>query len=51
MGIVLHNWQGGFLKAGSRFLEHASILVAEATTMRDGISTTLQAEFRRIEVE
>jgi len=50
-GFVLRSWQGGFIKAGSRFLENASILVAEATAMRDGISTALQAGFRRLEVE
>ena len=50
-GFVLRNWQGGFIKAGSCFLEHASILVAEATAIRDGISAALQAEFRRIEVK
>ena len=50
-GFVLRNWQGGFIKAGSRFLEHASILVAEPTAMRDGIHAALQTGFRRIEVE
>jgi len=50
-GFVIRNWQGGFIKAGSRFLEQASILVAEATAMRDGIRTALQAGFRRLEVE
>ena len=50
-GFVLRSWQGGFIKAGTRFLECASILVAEATAMRDGISAALQAGFRRIEVE
>ena len=50
-GFVIRNWQGGFISAGSRFLERASILVAEATAMRDGISTAIQAGFRRLEVE
>jgi len=50
-GFVLRSWQKGFIKAGSRFLEHASILVAEVTAMRDGISTALQAGFRQLEVE
>jgi len=49
--FVLRSWLGGFIKGGSRFLEHASILVAEATTMRDGIRAALQDGFRRIEVE
>jgi len=51
VGFVICSWQGGFIKAGSRFLEQASILIAEATAMRDGISTALQAGFRRLEVE
>jgi len=50
-GFVIRSWQGGFITAGSRFLEHASILVAEATAMRDGISAALKVGFRRIEVE
>ena len=49
--FVLRNWQGGFIKAGSRILEQASILVAEATAMRDGISAALQAGYRRLEVK
>jgi len=50
-GFVLRSWQGGFIKAGTRFLECASVLVAEATALRDGISAALQAGFRKIEVE
>ena len=37
--------------AGSQFMEHAPILVAQATAMRDGISIALQAEFHKIQVE
>ena len=37
-GFVLRNWKGGFIMAGSRFMENAPILVAEATAMRDRIS-------------
>ena len=50
-GFVLRNWQGGFITAGTRLLESAPILVAEATALRDGISTALQAGFCRIAVE
>jgi len=50
-GFVLRTWKGGFVQAGARFLEHASVLVAEATAMRDGICAALQAGFRRLEVE
>jgi len=50
-GFVLRNWQASFITAGARFLESAPILVAEATALRDGISTALQAGHCRIEVE
>jgi len=50
-GFVLRNWKGGFLTAGTRFLENAPILVAEATALRDSISTALQASHCRLEVE
>jgi len=39
------------LLAGTRFLEHAPILVAEATAVRDGIIAALEAGYRRIAVE
>jgi len=35
----------------SRFMEQASILVAEATTMRDGIKVALSTGFHRIQAE
>ena len=50
-GFVIGNWQGGLVMSGSRFMEHPSIFVAEATTMRDAIQAALQAGFRRFEVE
>ena len=37
--------------AGSRFMENAPILVAEATAMRDGICAAVQAGYRKIQVE
>ena len=37
--------------AGTRFMEHAPILVAEATAMRDGVNAALKAGFRKIQVE
>ena len=48
---MLRNWQGSFITAGAHFLESAPILVAEATALRDGISTALRAGHCRIEVE
>jgi len=50
-GFVLRNWKGGFIMAGTRYLEDAPILVAEATALRDGISTALREGHRRLEVE
>jgi len=42
---------GSFIMAGARFLEQAPILVAEATAVRDGLKSALEAGFRHIEVE
>ena len=50
-GFVLRNWQGGFVIAGTRFMEQAPIIVAEATAMRDGIRAALDAGYRKIQVE
>jgi len=37
--------------AGVRYLEQAPILVAEATAVRDGLKSALEAGYRHIEVE
>jgi len=37
--------------AGTRFMAHAPVLVAEATAMRDGIRAALDAGYRKILVE
>ena len=37
--------------AGNRYLEQAPILVAEATAVRDGLKSAVEAGWRRIEVE
>ena len=37
--------------AGTRFMEHASVIVTEATAMRDGICAALNAGYRKILVE
>jgi len=50
-GFVIRNWQGGFIMAGTRFLEQATVIVAEATAMRDGIRAALNAGYRKILVE
>jgi len=50
-GFVLRSWTGSFIMAGTRYLEQAPILVAEATAVRDGLKSALEAGWRRIEVE
>ena len=50
-GFVIHNWNGSFILAGACFLEQVPILVAEATTMKDGLKTAIDAGYRRIEVK
>ena len=49
--FVIHSWQEGFMISGTRFMEQASTLVADATTMRDRIKADLQVRFWRIKVE
>jgi len=50
-GFVLRDWKGSFILAGTRFLEQAPIIVAEATAIRDGLKAALEVGFRHIEVE
>ena len=50
-GFIIRDWVGRFIQAGTRFLEGAPILVAEATAMRDGIQSTLVAGYRNLLVE
>ena len=50
-GFVLRNWTGSFIMAGTRYLAHAPILVAEVTAIRDGLKAALEAGYRHIEVE
>ena len=50
-GFVLRNWKGEFIMAGTRFMENAAVIVAEATAMRDGIRAALNAGYRQILVE
>ena len=50
-GFILRDWKGGFIMAGTRFMENAPVLVAEATAMRDDIRAALQSGYRKIQVE
>jgi len=43
---VIHNWS--FIQVGTFYLGITSILVAEATTMRNGIRAAVQARFTNI---
>ena len=40
-GFILRNWEGRFIQAASFYLGTTSVLVAEATTMRNGIRVAL----------
>jgi len=44
-GFVIRNWQGGFIMAGSRFMEQAPIIVAEATAMRVVLAPLYKSDF------
>ena len=50
-GFVLRSWTGGFIMAGTRYLEQAPVLVAEATAVRDGLKSAIEAGWKRIQVE
>jgi len=50
-GFVIRDWSGRFIQAGTRFLEGAPIIVAEATAMRDRIHAALAAGYHHILVE
>ena len=50
-GFILRNWEGRFIQAASFYLGGGSVLVAEATTMRNGIKAALQAGFTDIHIE
>ena len=50
-GFILRDWQGRLLQVGSSNYGTATITVAEARAMRDGILATIQASYRHIIVE
>jgi len=50
-GFILRNWIGEFIKAASFNLSAASVLVAEATAMRNGLRATVHAGFTNIHLQ
>ena len=48
---MLRNWTGHVLQAGAFPLGAASILVAEATALRNGLRAAVDAGFRKILIE
>ena len=50
-GFILRNWVGRFIQASAFNLGAASILVAEATAMRNGIKAAVRLGFKNIHVE
>jgi len=50
-GYVIRDWTGRFLQAGACNLGGASILVAEATAMRNGLRAAIKAGFTNIHIE
>jgi len=50
-GFVLRNWEGKFIQVVSFNLGATSILVAEATTMRNGLRVAAQAGYTDIQLE
>ena len=47
----IRNWEGRFIQAAAFNLGATSILVAEATAMRNGIRAALQMGFKNIHIE
>ena len=50
-GYVMHNWTGSLIQTGALNLVMASILVTEATTMRNVITAAVQTKFTNIYIE
>lgn len=47
-GFIIRSWDGRFIRAGTTNLQVASGLVAESTTMHNGVHVIIQAEYRSI---
>ena len=50
-GFVMRNWKGHVLQVGAFPLGAASILVAEATALRNGLRAAVEAGFRKVIIE
>jgi len=48
---VLQDWKGSFINVDTRFVEQASILVAEVMTLRDEMKAALEAQIQYLQVE
>lgn len=50
-GYLIRDWTGRFLQAASFNLGCSSVLVAEATALRNGVQAAVQAGFKNIHIE
>lgn len=50
-GYVIRNHYGKIVGAGARYLGHTSILLAEATGLRDGVKRAVDMGYRNLEIE
>jgi len=50
-GYIIRDWSGHLIQAGAFNLGAASILIAEATAMRNGVRAALEAGFNNIHIE
>jgi len=50
-GCVIRNWEGEFFQASAFSLETSSILVAEATTIRNWVKAAVQAGYTNIHIK
>jgi len=51
VGFIIRNWEGKFIQASTFKLGASSVLVAEATAMRNGIKVAIQAGFANVHIE
>ena len=47
-GFIIHDWEGKFIQVSAFNLRRSSILIVEATAMRNGIKEAVQAGFTHI---
>jgi len=50
-GFIIRGWGGNLIKAGAAHYGDATILVAEARALRDGVRAVVEAGFKKVVIE